>query len=59
MCAAVGAPFVGAVCTTLQGPDRRPDPQADLPAWLEVDETWLSIGGVKCPVAVVLGPKGE
>ena len=40
-------------------PDRRPDPQADLPAWLEVDETWLSIGGVKCPVAVVLGPKGE
>ncbi|MXZ25014.1 MAG: hypothetical protein F4Y80_09150 [Caldilineaceae bacterium SB0665_bin_21] len=22
-----------------------PDPQATLPAWLEVDETWLSIGG--------------
>ena len=40
-------------------PGRRPDPQAVLPAWLEVDETWLSIGGEKRPVAVVLGPKGE
>ena len=27
--------------------------------WVEVDETWLSIGGEKRPVAVVLGPKGE
>ncbi len=29
------------------------------PAWLEVDETWLSIGGAKQPVAVALGPKGQ
>ena len=36
-----------------------PDPQAVLPAWVEVDETWLSIGGAKRPVAVVLGPEGE
>ena len=40
-------------------PDRLPDPQAALPARVEVDETWLSIGGAKRPVAVVLGPKGE
>ena len=36
-----------------------PDPQATLPVWLEVDETWLSIGSEKGPVAVVLGPKAE
>ena len=36
-----------------------PDPQAALSPWLEVDETWLSIGGAKRPVAVVLGPTGE
>ena len=41
------------------GPGRAPDPQAKLPPWVEVDETWLSIGGAKRPVAVVLGPKGE
>ena len=41
------------------GPDRMPDPQAALPPWVEVDETWLSIGGAKRPVAVVPGPKGE
>ena len=40
-------------------PGRMPDPQAVLPAWVEVDETWLPIGGEKRPVAVVLGPKGE
>ncbi|MXZ42673.1 MAG: transposase family protein, partial [Caldilineaceae bacterium SB0666_bin_21] len=45
---------------------RVPDPEADLhdpqaprKPWVEVDETWLSIGGEKRPVAVVLGPKGE
>ena len=32
--------------------------QADLPPWGKVDGTWLSIGGVKRPVAVVLVPKG-
>ena len=26
-------------------PGRVPDPQAKLPLWVEVDETWLSIGG--------------
>ena len=36
-----------------------PDLQADLPSWVEVDETWLSIGGAKRPVAVVLGPQSE
>ena len=47
-------------------PDRAPGPEAALPdpqtqrkSWVEVDETWLSIGGEKRPVAVVLGPKGE
>ncbi len=40
-------------------PGRMPDPQAALSPWLEVDETWLSIGGAKRPVAVVLGPTGE
>ncbi len=40
-------------------PGREPDPQAPLPAWVEVDETWLPIGGAKRPVAVVLGPQGE
>ncbi len=40
-------------------PGRMPDPQATLPPWVEVDETWLSIDGEKRPVAVVLGPKGE
>ncbi len=40
-------------------PGRMPDPQATLSPWLEVDETWLSIGGAKRPVAVVLGPTGE
>ena len=34
------------------------DPQAKLPSWVEVDETWLSLGGVKRPVAVVPGPQG-
>ena len=34
-------------------------PKAKLPSWVEVDETWLSIGSVKRPVAVVLGPEGE
>ena len=38
-------------------PGRRPDPQATLPTWVAVDETSLSIGGIKRPV--VLGPKGE
>ncbi|MCY3658008.1 MAG: hypothetical protein OXG36_03190 [Caldilineaceae bacterium] len=36
-------------------PGRAPDPQAKLPLWVEVDETWLFLGGAK----VVLGPKGE
>lgn len=36
-----------------------PDLQAALPPWVEVDETWLPIGSAKCPVAVVLGPKGN
>ena len=40
-------------------PGLMPDPQADLPSWVEGDETWLPIGGVKRPVAVVLGPEGE
>ena len=40
-------------------PGLAPDPQAALPSWVEVDETWLPLGGVKRPVAVVLGPKGE
>ena len=40
-------------------PGLAPDPQAVLPPWVEVDETWLSLRGVKRPVAVVLGPKGE
>ena len=39
-------------------PGLAPDPQAKLPSWVEVDETWLSLGGAKRPVAVVLGPKG-
>ena len=26
-------------------PGQAPDPQAKLPLWVEVDETWLSIGG--------------
>ncbi len=40
-------------------PGLMPDPQAALPSWVEVDETWLPLGGVKRPVAVVLGPRGE
>jgi len=40
-------------------PGLMPDPQANLPPWVAGDETWLPIGGVKRPVAVVLGPKGE
>ncbi len=40
-------------------PGLAPDPQAALPSWVEVDETWLPLGGVKRPVAVVLGPQGE
>ena len=40
-------------------PGRAPDPQAALPPWVEVDETWLSLGGVRRPVAVALGPEGE
>ena len=39
-------------------PGLAPDPQAQLPSWVAVDETWLSLGGVKRPVAVVLGPEG-
>ncbi len=39
-------------------PGRATDPQATLPPWVEVDETWLSLSGAKRPVAVVLGPKG-
>ena len=38
-------------------PGLAPDPQAKRPPWVEVDETWLSLGGVKRPGAVVLGPK--
>lgn len=40
-------------------PGLAPDPQAKLPLWIEVDETWLSISGAKHPVTVVLGPTGE
>ena len=40
-------------------PGRAPDPQAALPPWGEVDETWLSLGGAKRPGAGVLGPEGE
>ncbi len=40
-------------------PGREPDPQAPLPAWVEVDETWLPVDGAKRPVTVVLGPQGE
>ena len=40
-------------------PGLAPDPQAALPSWVEVDETWLPLGGVKRPVAVVLGPRGD
>ena len=36
-----------------------PDPQANLPPWVKVDETWLSVGSAKRPVAVILGLKGE
>ncbi|MXZ26519.1 MAG: hypothetical protein F4Y80_17000 [Caldilineaceae bacterium SB0665_bin_21] len=32
-------------------PGLAPDPWADLPLWVEVDETWLSIGGEERPVA--------
>ena len=39
-------------------PGLAPDPQAQQPPWVEVDETWLSLGGAKRPVAMVLGPKG-
>ena len=39
-------------------PSLAPDPPAKLPLWVEVDETWLSLGGVQRPVAVVLGPEG-
>ena len=35
------------------------DVQAQRKFWVDVDETWLSIGGEKRPVAVVPGPKGE
>ena len=47
-------------------PGRVPDPEADLhdpqakrKSWVEVDETWLPVGGAKRPMAVVPGPKGE
>ncbi len=40
-------------------PGREPDPQAPLPAWVEVDETWRPVDGAKRPVTVVLGPQGE
>ena len=33
--------------------------RARLPPWVEVDETRLSIGDERRPVAVVLGPQGE
>ena len=36
-----------------------PYPQAALPAWLEIDETWLPIGGVQRSVAMVLELKSE
>ena len=36
-----------------------PDPEAALKPWVELDETWLPVGGKKRPVAVVLGPKDE
>jgi hypothetical protein len=36
-----------------------PDPQAALPPWGAGNETWLSIGGAKHPVAMVLGPTDE
>lgn len=39
-------------------PGRMSDPRAALPLWRTGDETWLSIGGEKHPVAVVLGPQG-
>ncbi len=42
-----------------EAPGLMPDPQAVLSPWLAVDETWLSIGGAKRPVAMVPGPKGE
>ena len=35
------------------------DPQTQRPSRVEVDETWLPVGGAQRPVAVVLGPKGE
>ena len=40
-------------------PGRMPDPKAALPPWVEVGETWPTIGGEKRPMAVVLGPQGE
>lgn len=40
-------------------PGRMPGSQVVLDPWLVVDETWLSIGGEKRPVAVVPGPQGE
>ena len=40
-------------------PGLMPALQAALPAWLEVDDTWLLIGDVKRLVAVVLAPKGN
>ena len=36
-----------------------PDPEAALKPWVELDETWLPVGGKKRPVAVVLGSKDE
>lgn len=36
-----------------------PGPQVALPSWLAMDKTWLSIGGGRRPLAVVLGPKGK
>ena len=33
---------------------RAPDPQAKLPPWVEVDETWLSLGGTKRKLLVML-----
>ena len=40
-------------------PGRMPDPQAALPPWVARDETWLSIGSAKRPVAVAAGPAAE
>ena len=57
-CGGGGPPPCGGMCRRWP-PALTPDPQAKLSPWVEVDETWLSIGGAKRPVAVVLGPEGR